>query len=150
MKKITPNSIVTLHHQLGFTDGSLLEDTFDQEPMTFRLGTGELAEGLELSLMDLCEGEEQTLDIGPDLAFGFTDQAMIQQLRRDEFAEDFELEAGLIIEFSTPSGETLPGTILEFDEQQVKVDFNHPLAGHVVRYRVKIVQIEAPSVEVIN
>lgn len=150
MKKITPESIVTLHHQIGYTDGSLLEDTFDQEPLTFRLGTGELAEGLELSLMDLSEGEEQTLDIGPDLAFGFTDKAMIQQLQRDEFDPDFELQAGLIIEFSTPSGETIPGTILEFDNKKVKVDFNHPLAGHVVRYRVKIVRIENPAAEEIS
>ncbi len=150
MKKITPDSIVTLHYQLGFTDGSLLEDTFDQEPMTVRLGSGELAEGLELSLMDLAEGAEQTLDIGPDLAFGYPDQAMIQTLKRNEFAEDFELEAGLIIEFSTPSGETLPGTILEFDDEQVKVDFNHPLAGHVTRYRVKILEIQNPAVETVN
>lgn len=150
MKKITPNSIVTLHHQLGFTDGSLLEDTFDQEPLTFRLGSGELAEGLELSLMDLSEGEEQTLDIGPDLAFGFPDDAMIHTLQRDEFADDFVLEAGLIIEFSTPSGETLPGTIIEFDEQNVKVDFNHPLAGHVARYRVKILEIQDPAMETVN
>jgi FKBP-type peptidyl-prolyl cis-trans isomerase SlpA len=150
MKKITLDSIVTLHHQLGYTDGTLLEDTFDQEPMTFRLGNGELAEGLELALVNLTEGEEQTLDIGPDLAFGFTDKSMIHQLSREEFAEDFELEPGLIIEFSTPNGETLPGTILEFDDKQVKVDFNHPLAGHTVRYRVKIVQIENPSVETLN
>jgi FKBP-type peptidyl-prolyl cis-trans isomerase SlpA len=150
MKKITLNSIVTLHHQLGYTDGSLLEDTFEQEPMTFRLGTGELAEGLELALVDLAEGDEQTLDIGPDLAFGYPDKGMIHQLQRNEFAEDFELEPGLIIEFSTPNGETLPGTILEFDDETVKVDFNHPLAGHTVRYRVKIVQIENPEVEMLN
>jgi FKBP-type peptidyl-prolyl cis-trans isomerase SlpA len=150
MKKITLNSIVTLHHQIGYTDGSLLEDTFEQEPMTFRLGTGELAEGLELALVDLAEGDEQTLDIGPDLAFGYPDKGMIHQLQRNEFAEDFELEPGLIIEFSTPNGETLPGTILEFDDETVKVDFNHPLAGHTVRYRVKIVQIENPEVEMLN
>lgn len=150
MKKITPNSIVTLHHQLGFTDGSVLEDTFDQEPLTFSLGTGELAEGLELSLMDLSEGDEQTLDIGPDLAFGYPDDAMIQTLQRSEFAEDFEIQSGLIIEFSTPNGETLPGTILEFDDDQVKVDFNHPLAGHVTRYRVKIVEIHEPATETLN
>lgn len=150
MKKITPNSIVTLHHQLGFTDDSLLEDTFDSDPMTFRMGTGELAEGLELSLIELKEGDEQTIDIGPDLAFGYPDESMIQQLNRDEFAEDFELETGLIIEFSTPSGETLPGTILEFDDKSVKVDFNHPLAGHTVRYRVKIIEVEYPDPEKLN
>lgn len=150
MKKITPDSIVTLHHQIGFTDGSLLEDTFDQEPITLKLGSGELARGLELAILDLEEGDDQTLDITPDLAFGYPDESLIQQLPRSDFAEDFELESGLVIEFSTPSGETLPGTILEFDEKQVSVDFNHPLAGQTVRYRVKIVSIEQPSTRTLN
>lgn len=145
MDKIQRNSIVTLFHQIGFTDGSLLEDTFDDEPLTFRLGTGELAHGLELSLLGLQEGDEQTLDIGPDLAFGFTDDSLVQHIKRDEFNPDYSLVPGLIIEFSTPSGETLPGTILEVGEDEVKVDFNHPLASHTVRYRVKILHIENPD-----
>jgi FKBP-type peptidyl-prolyl cis-trans isomerase SlpA len=150
MKRITPDCTVTLYHQIGFTDGSLLEDTFDQQPMTFRLGTGELAKGLEMSLLDLEEGAEQTLDISPELAFGYPEEAMIQSLPRSDFAEDFPIESGLIIEFSTPNGETLPGTILEFDDEQVKVDFNHPLAGHTVRYRIKIVEIEDQSETTLN
>ena len=145
MNKIQRNSIVTLYHQIGYTNGHILEDTFDDEPLTFRLGTGELAEGLELSLLGLQEGDEQTLDIGPDLAFGFTDEGLIQTLDRSEFNPDYPLVEGLIIEFSTPNGETLPGTLLEFDDDSVKVDFNHPLAGHTTRYRVKIVEVENPE-----
>lgn len=143
--KISADSIVTLHHKLGFTDGSVLEDSFDGEPLTFRLGTGELAEGLELALIDLQVNDEQTLDIDPDLAFGFPVEGMVHTLPRNEFDPQQELEQGLIIEFSTPSGGTLPGTILEFDETSVKVDFNHPLAGQTVRYTVKIIHIEAPD-----
>ena len=63
-------------------------------------------------------------------------------LPREEFDDQLELMPGLIIEFSTPSGETLPGTILEFDDTSVKVDFNHPLAGETIRYSVKIIDIE--------
>jgi len=150
--KIQRNSIVTLHHQIGFTDGSILEDTFAEEPLTFRLGNAELAEGLELSLLGLQQGDEQTLDIEPGLAFGFIDKNLVQTLERSEFNPDYELQAGLIIEFSTPAGETLPGTILEIGDSSVKVDFNHPLAGHTVRYHVKIVQVEnsAPIQETIN
>ncbi len=143
--KIARNSIVTLHHRLGFSDGSVLEDTFDEEPLTYHLGSGELAEGLELALIDLQVGEEQTLDIGPDLAFGFPVDDMIHTLQRNEFDPQQALQAGLIIEFSTPSGETLPGTILEFDDTSVKVDFNHPLAGQTIRYTVKIIDIESPD-----
>ncbi len=147
MTKITRNSIVTLHHQLGFTDDTVLEDTFGEDPQTFRLGMGEMAEGLELSLVDLEPGDEQTLDISPELAFGFPDSDAIHSLDRADFNPDKELQIGLIIEFSTPNGETLPGTILEFDEAKVKVDFNHPFAGQTVRYRVKIIDVEAPVLE---
>ncbi len=112
MNKIERNSIVTLHHQIGYTDGHLLEDSFDDDPMTVRLGSGELAEGLELALLGLQAGDEQSLDIGPDLAFGYPDEAMIQQLPRTEFSADLALESGLIIEFSTPNGDTLPGPAL--------------------------------------
>lgn len=142
MDKITRTSIVTLHHKIGFTDGTVLEDTFAGEPLTYRLGRGEMADGLELGLLGLHEGDEQTLDIGPDLAFGFPDENLVQSLERSEFDPQKHLEVGLIIEFSTPTGETLPGTILEFDDSRVKVDFNHPLAGHTVRYRVRIVNID--------
>jgi FKBP-type peptidyl-prolyl cis-trans isomerase SlpA len=145
MNKIQRNSIVTLHHQLGFTDGNLLEDTFDDEPLVVRLGCGELAEGLELSLLGLEPGDEQTLDIGPDLAFGYIDENLVQTLDRNEFNQDYGLEPGLIIEFSTANGETLPGTLLEIGEEKVKVDFNHPLAGHTTRYRVKIIEVENPD-----
>ena len=53
-----------------------------------------------------------------------------------------ELERGLIIEFATAEGETLPGTILDFNEHEVRVDLNHPLAGQTVRYSVKIVAVD--------
>ncbi len=145
MNKITRTSIVTLHHRLGYTDDTILEDTFDEEPITLQLGTGELAEGLEMALFGLQEGDEQTLDIGPDLAFGHVDESLLHSLSRNEFDPQLSLEPGLIIEFSTSSGETLPGTIIDFDEQTVKVDFNHPLAGHTARYSVKIIHVENPD-----
>lgn len=141
---------MTLHHRIGFTDGTVLEDTFDDEPLTYRLGCGEMAEGLELGLLGLQEGDEQTLDIGPDLAFGYPDENLVQSLDRTEFDPNKQLEPGLIIEFSTPSGETLPGTILEFDETHVKVDFNHPLAGHTVRYSVSIVSVDNSDSEKVS
>ena len=142
MNQINSNSLVTLFHRLGLTDDSILEDTFDDEPLTIRLGKGEMAEGLELSLIGLKPGDEQTIDIGPDLAFGFVDETLFRSLPRSDFDESLTLEQGLIIEFSTDDGNTLPGTILEFDEVEVRIDLNHPLAGQTIRYRVEIVDVQ--------
>ncbi len=142
MSQIERNSRVTLYYRLGLTDDSVLEDNFEDEPMTVELGRGEMAEGLELALLGLREGEEQTIDIGPDLAFGYVDETLFRAIPRAEFDPELELEPGLIIEFATEEGETLPGTILDFDETEVRVDLNHPLAGQTVRYSVQIVAVD--------
>ena len=92
-------------------------------------------------------GDEQTIDIGPDLAFGFIDETLLRALPRAEFDPELELEPGLIIEFANEDGDTLPGTITSFDDNQVQVDLNHPLAGQTVRYSVKIVAVDNEATE---
>ena len=144
MIRIERNSTVTLFYRLGLTNDEVLEDIFDDEPVTIELGQGEMAEGLELALLGLKEGDEQTIDIGPELAFGFPDETLYRAIPRSEFDPSFELEQGLIIEFATDEGETLPGTVMDFDDNLVHVDLNHPLAGHDVRYTVKILSVENP------
>ena len=147
MSMIERNSRVTLFYRLGLTDDQVLEDNFDEEPMTVSLGQGEMAEGLELALLGLRAGDEQTIDISPDLAFGYVDETLIRALPRSEFDPTLELEPGLIIEFANEDGDTLPGTILSFDDSVVNVDLNHPLAGQTVRYSVKIVSVDDETAE---
>jgi len=142
MSMIERNSRVTLFYRLGLTDGQILEDNFDEEPMTVTLGRGEMAEGLELALIGLQVGDEQTIDIGPDLAFGYIDEALFRSMPRVEFDPDIELEPGLIIEFANEDGDTLPGTIMDINDDEVRVDLNHPLAGQTVRYSVEILEVE--------
>lgn len=142
MSIINRTSRLRLHHRIGLTDDQILEDTFDDEPLAVTLGRGEMAEGLELALLGLKSGDSQTIDIGPDLAFGYVDETLFKAFPRNEFDPDIELEPGLIIEFTSAQGDSLPGTILAFDEQEVQVDLNHPLAGQTVRYSVKIVEVD--------
>jgi FKBP-type peptidyl-prolyl cis-trans isomerase SlpA len=147
MSMIERNSRVTLYYSIGLTDDQLLEDNFGDEPMTVTLGREEMAEGLELALIGLSVGDEQTIDIGPDLAYGFIDETLFRALPRAEFDPELELEPGLIIEFANEDGDTLPGTITSFDDNQVQVDLNHPLAGQTVRYSVKIVAVDNEATE---
>ena len=142
MTQIARNSLVTLYYRLGLPNGDVLEENFDDEPMTVQLGQGEMAEGLELALIGLREGQEDTVDIMPELAFGQVDENLFRSIPRVEFDPEIELEPGLIIEFATDSGETLPGTIVEISDDEVRVDLNHPLAGQTVRYSVRIVSID--------
>ncbi|NVK30151.1 MAG: peptidylprolyl isomerase, partial [Gammaproteobacteria bacterium] len=64
----------------------------------------------------------------------------IQRMKRSDF-KDMELEPGLVVSFQEPGGE-IPGVVVEFDEKNVSVDFNHPLAGKTLTFEVKVVSVD--------
>ena len=133
---------VTMHFTLALEDGTIADASVDGEPMTFTMGDGTLIEGLEMVLYGLKAGEKQSLSIEPRDTFGFPDEESIHTLPRSEFSDDLKIEEGMIIGFSTPSGEEIPGAIMEIKDEEVRVDFNHPLAGHEVVFSVEIVEIK--------
>jgi FKBP-type peptidyl-prolyl cis-trans isomerase SlpA len=138
---ISPESTVTLHLSLTLKDGTVAESTFDDEPLTFTMGDGSLAEGLELGLYGLRPGDTQRLELYPEQAFGLRDPGKVHQLPRADFSAELALEPGLVIGFDAPGGEELSGTIIAFDDATVEVDFNHPLAGRVVIFDVEIIDV---------
>jgi FKBP-type peptidyl-prolyl cis-trans isomerase SlpA len=137
-------SHVRLHYSIALEDGTIADSTReDNEPLDFTLGDGTMVEGLELALIGLKAGERQSLRIGPENAYGFRDEANVHIMPRSDFSQDMNLERGLIIGFTAPSGLEIPGTILDVGEDEVKVDFNHPLAGHEITFDVEILSVES-------
>jgi len=141
---IGPGSEVTMFFTLSLPDSTVADCTDENEPLTFTMGDGSLIEGLEMMLYGLKEGDKQCLSIEPIDAFGFSEVESIHTMPRKDFDESFNLEEGLIIEFETPSGDGVPGTIKAITDKEVTVDFNHPCAGYVVTFDVEIVKI-SPS-----
>ncbi len=133
---------VTMHFTLALEDGTIADATIDGEPMTFTIGDGAMIQGLEMVLYGLKVGDKQSLSIDPRDTFGFPEDENTHTLPRSEFSDDLNIEEGMIIGFSTPSGEEIPGAIMEIKDDEVKVDFNHPLAGHEVVFTVEIVNIK--------
>ena len=139
--EIMPGSSVTLHLSLSMTDGTEAISTFDGEPSRVTLGDGNLSEGLELALYGLRAGDKQTLQLNSNQAFGPRDETRIQSMQKGDFDPGMALEPGHVIAFEGPSGEELAGTVLEIGEKDVTVDFNHPLAGHELVFKVEILQV---------
>jgi len=141
---VQTGSSVLINYTLALEDGTVVESTKDMDPLRFTLGDGTLIEGLEAVLIDMKVGDRQCLQLDPREAFGFADETNVHMLTRDRFPEDMPLEKDLIIGFTTPSGEEVPGRIMEIpDDNLVVVDFNHPLAGHSITFDVEVIAIGA-------
>ena len=142
--KIQLNSQVTLHFKLTLEDGTLVDQTTDNEPLSFSMNDDDLIEGLKLALLDLKTGDEQTLKIPPETGFGFRDPEAITQIPLSDFPDDIEPKPGRIIGFNLPDGEEVAGAVLSINDDQVEVDFNHPCAGHEVTFSVQILAVKNP------
>ncbi|WP_416885150.1 FKBP-type peptidyl-prolyl cis-trans isomerase [Marinospirillum sp.] len=140
--KITPSSQVTLHFSLSLEDGQLVDSNFDQTPAQLIVGDGNLPEGFESLLLGLSEGDEQSFTVPPEKAFGQHNPSNIQLLARKDFTDADQLEVGMVFGFTDKAGGELPGVIAELDEQQVRVDFNHPLAGRTLTFKVRILTVQ--------
>ncbi len=139
---IQPGCGVTMHFSLTLEDGTVVEDTFQGEPISFTMGDGTLIRGMELAIYGLPVGAEQTIVIGPEEGWGEHDEAGLQQMPLSDFPADMRPEVGQIIGFETPTGEEVLGAVMEIDGDTVQLDFNHPLAGHDVTFRCKILDIQ--------
>ncbi len=131
---------VTMHFAIKLTDGQIVDSNFEGAPVEFEVGDGNIPEGFEAALNGLKVGDHLDLTIDPERGFGQHNPSNIQTMKRSDF-KDMELEPGLVISFQEPGGE-LPGVIVEFDDERVEVDFNHPLAGKTILFEVKILNIQ--------
>jgi FKBP-type peptidyl-prolyl cis-trans isomerase SlpA len=134
--------LVTLHYRIGLDDGTEVLSTFGGNPATLALGGGELSPGLERCLAQVVEmrepGRRCVFELEPREAFGEYRGELVQVYPRSAFAQVANLEAGSVFEFSAPDGASRAGLVQAVDEEQVRVDFNHPLAGKRVRFEVEV------------
>ena len=144
MSVITAASRVTLHFELSLEDGQIVDSNFSQSPASFVFGDGSLLPDFESALLGMTAGQEASFAMPPEKAFGAHNQSNIQRIPRSQFSMD--LEEGMVVSFADMSKNELPGVIAEIGEKEVVVDFNHPLAGHTLTFRVNIVAIEEAAV----
>lgn len=137
------NTLVTLHFSLSMDDGAVIDSTFEKQPARFEFGDGQLPDGFQSFLKGMKSGEQGEWQVLPEKAFGMPNPNNLQTMKRADFPEDMELAEGLMISFADANQSELPGVVKAFDEQQVTVDFNHPLAGETLTFKAEIVAIEA-------
>jgi FKBP-type peptidyl-prolyl cis-trans isomerase SlpA len=139
---VGPGMRVRMHFALSLTDGTVAYSSFHEEPLVFEWGDGTLRPGLELAVLGLRAGDEQTLTLLPEQAYGRHDAALVHDMPRSDFPDLIDPRVGQLIAFESPSGEETAGAILAVEDDRVRVDFNHPLAGREVVFRVQILAVE--------
>ena len=139
---VSEGTRVFLNFSVSLEDGSEVDSNFGGDPVDFVVGDGSLLPGFERLIFGMAAGERQMFTVSPEDAFGQPNDNNVQYLPRDQFDDDNELEIGMVFSFADASGGELPGMILAYDDDEVTVDFNHPLSGRTILFDVLVHRVE--------
>ncbi len=136
---IEKNQVVKLQYELKVND-NLIESNLDADPIEFVFGKGDLLEGLEERIASMNEGETKELIVPAIEAYGEYDKTLTEVIPANEF-EGIDLEIGLVLEADDENGNTFKATVIEVDKENVTVDYNHPMAGADLHFKVVVNKI---------
>jgi FKBP-type peptidyl-prolyl cis-trans isomerase SlpA len=144
--EVQPGSFLTLHYRLAGPDGADVVNTFNDKPATLSLGTGELAPAVEARLIGLPEGAKQSFSLAAGEAFGQRNPELLQRVKLALLHQigdpDATYDVGDVVQFPTPNGQgAYAGVVREVGDDWLLFDFNHPLAGHPVRFDVHVIGV---------
>ncbi len=151
-KSVEKNTVVSFHYVLKDTEsGNVLESSRESgQPVVFMVGAGEIIPGLESRMIGMKAGESKSIDVPPEEAYGQRNPELVQKAPREYF-QNVPLEVGLPLQAKTPEGQTINMIVVDFDDQTVTVDLNHPLAGRTLTFEVEVLSVrEATPDEILH
>ena len=132
---------VQVHYKGTFDDGTVFDSSYDRgETIGFTLGAGEMIPGFDTAVVGMNIGETKTVTLDPGQVYGDHNPEGVQAVPRESFPEDFEFEAGLVIEGSVED-QPVRGIISQIEDEFVVVDFNHPMAGKNLNFDIELVEV---------
>ena len=142
MSKVSLNSTVTVNYTGRLEDGSVFDSSLNEgrEPLKATLGQGQLIPGFEAGLMDMSEGEKKTVEIESADAYGEPREEMINEVPKANVPEG--VQAGEMLQGMGPQG-PINVKILEINEETIKIDGNHPLAGKKLIFDLEVVSVQS-------
>ncbi|MBS8262313.1 peptidylprolyl isomerase [Roseibium polysiphoniae] len=141
MTEVKAGDSVAIHYKGTLSDGTVFDSSEGRDPLQFTVGSGQIIPGLDKALPGMTVGEEKTVNIPSEEAYGAKDPNATQPVPRDQFPTDIPLEVGTQLQVQTPDGQLMTVSIVEVGEENVVLDANHPLAGKDLTFEFSLVSI---------
>jgi FKBP-type peptidyl-prolyl cis-trans isomerase SlyD len=146
--KVTDDNIVSLEYILTLNDGDEVDRSDPGEPLEYLHGRGQIIPGLETALYGMAVGDEKSVSIQPIDGYGESDDENFVLMPLEAIPDDMKLKVGdRLFLRDDSSDEDVEATVAELDEESVKFDLNHPLAGETLHFNVKIADLRPATDE---
>ena len=142
MIKVENGNTVSVHYTGTLNDGSEFDSSYTRgEPIAFEVGLGQVIPGFDAAVQGMVAGEVKDVNIPAADAYGPRNEEHVQDVPVTAFPNDYEFVEGSMVQGQQPNGGTFMAKIVGKDTHTVKLDFNHPLAGQDLNFKIEVVDI---------
>ena len=143
---ISDDVVVSLDYTLT-VDGELVDSSDENEPIQSIQGQGQVIPGLERSLYGMGVGDSKQVVVAASEGYGDEDPEAYADVPRSEFPSQIPLEPGVELQLTNQDGEQLQAFIESIEEDSVRLNFNHPLAGKELHFAVEVIDLRQATPE---
>lgn len=129
-----------------FEDGTIFDSSETHgQALSFTMGEGRMIPGFEKAVLGMKQNEEKDIVLEVEDAYGQPHPEFIKEVPREQLPKDQEPKAGMMLAVGLPNGQQIPALITKVTPTMVTIDMNHPLAGKVLKFHLKVVGISSAA-----
>jgi len=132
---------IRVHYTGTLSDGEVFDSSRGRNPLEFTVGAGQMIPGFDRGVVGMKVGEERTLVLPPEEAYGRKRDDMVFSVSRDVMPENYEPSVGDSLQMMTRGGSPMSVTVTSVGEDSVELDANHRLAGKELTFQVELMEI---------
>ncbi|EAR59795.1 FKBP-type peptidyl-prolyl cis-trans isomerase [Neptuniibacter caesariensis] len=145
--KVSENKVVLFHYALVNSAGEVLDGSRGGNPLPYLHGHKNIVPGLEAAMDSREVGDKFEVVVPPEQGYGQRDEAKVQVIDSQAFADFTELEEGMVCQMEDDNGELQLVGITKIEGEDVTVDANHPFAGIELKFDVEIMEVRDATAE---
>lgn len=145
--KIGPDAIVSLQYTLRGSDGEILDQSEDSDPLVYLHGHGVLVPGLEKALEGHVAGDVVKAVVPPEEGYGHKSGEPPLVVPREQLPPGLDPQVGMSITATDPDGETVEFTVVGTNPTEILLSTEHPLAGETLHFEVTVQGVRVATAE---
>lgn len=140
-QKAQQGDTVAVHYTGTLDNGDVFDSSRQREPLEFKIGGGQVIPGFDRAVEGLEVGESREVRLEADEAYGDPREDLVIDVGADQFPDDAEPQVGQQVQVQVAPGQNRVATIAAVEDEAIRLDLNHPLAGKALTFDVELVEI---------
>lgn len=144
--KVNDGKVVSMEYTLK-VDGEVADTSEGREPLEYVHGAGNIISGLEREMVGMTVGDSKEVVVTAANGYGEKDDQAFMDVPRQQFPKEIPMKVGTELQVQNQEGQPMYARIENVEDESVRLNFNHPLAGKDLHFSVKVVDLRNATPE---